>query len=122
MKIRNMLLVAIFFVLALGCMPTKDRLSVNNPVAEESPYESNEMEDNDCSVDADCVRAGCSSQLCLPKEKSKGIMTTCEFKPEYECLSLTVCGCNKGACEWEQTQEYLSCKNEKKEENNNIIS
>ncbi|MEM4272621.1 MAG: eight-cysteine-cluster domain-containing protein, partial [Candidatus Bilamarchaeaceae archaeon] len=67
----------------------------------------------ECSVDSDCVRAGCSSQLCVPSA-SAGIVTTCEYKSEYDCLPLSHCGCNEGRCGWAQTPEYLNCLGSKK--------
>ena len=62
-----------------------------------------------CSKDEDCVRAGCSSQLCVLKEGSEGLVTTCEFKEEYNCLKFTECGCSNNNCGWKQNEEYLSC-------------
>ena len=66
----------------------------------------------ECRSDADCVTAGCSSHLCVPKSLSD-IITTCEYLPEYECLALSSCGCNNGACGWEENQAYLNCLEEK---------
>ena len=66
----------------------------------------------ECSVDSDCAVAGCSSQMCVPKALSD-IVTTCEYLPEYDCLSLTTCGCHGGECGWDQNQEYLKCLDEK---------
>ena len=68
----------------------------------------------ECKIDADCIAAGCSGQLCLPKDKAKDIMTTCEFRPEYDCLKLTSCSCAQGKCNWENTTEYNTCLKEKK--------
>ena len=65
----------------------------------------------ECTKDGDCAVAGCSSQLCVPAEGAEDIVTTCEFLPEYECLSLTTCGCIEGTCQWRQTQDYSACLN-----------
>lgn len=62
----------------------------------------------ECSSDVDCFTAGCSAQLCVP-ESQKGTITTCEMRPEYECLKYTSCGCNEGKCGWAQTSNYTSC-------------
>ncbi|MBD3398140.1 eight-cysteine-cluster domain-containing protein [Candidatus Micrarchaeota archaeon] len=81
---------------------------------EEEPGEESEQEDTtECQADSDCVVAGCSSQLCVPKELSD-VVTTCEYLEEYECLPLTTCGCYNGTCGWEQNQEYLNCLDEKR--------
>jgi len=63
----------------------------------------------ECRVDADCARAGCSSQLCVPAASAGDVVTTCEYLPEYACLAHTSCGCVDGACSWRQTPDYLNC-------------
>ncbi len=63
----------------------------------------------ECSADADCGTGGCSGQICGQKDKVQGIITTCEYKPEYDCLKKTGCGCISGKCEWKKTQDYLDC-------------
>ena len=65
-----------------------------------------------CSSDADCVRAGCSSQLCVPVSQANETVTTCEYLPEYACFTQTTCGCVEGRCSWRQTPEYLNCLNQ----------
>lgn len=54
-----------------------------------------------------CQVTGCSGQICA----SEPVFTTCEWRPEYECLALTQCGpYGEGwSCAWEQTPEYLDC-------------
>ena len=63
----------------------------------------------ECSSDLDCALAGCSSQLCVQKEKASEIITTCEYKQEYECLKLTSCSCINNKCSWEENQVYEEC-------------
>lgn len=63
----------------------------------------------ECSVDSDCARAGCSSQLCVPASEAPGIATTCEYLPEYACYAQTTCGCVEGRCAWRETPEFLNC-------------
>nr|MBI4156676.1 eight-cysteine-cluster domain-containing protein [Candidatus Woesearchaeota archaeon] len=63
----------------------------------------------ECNSDSDCAPAGCSSQLCVQKEKASEIITTCEYKQEYECLKLTNCGCINNKCSWKENQEYKEC-------------
>lgn len=58
-----------------------------------------------------CVPAGCSGQVCATASEAPGIITTCEFLPEYVCFQQTSCGHHGpgGACAWEQTDAYLEC-------------
>ncbi len=70
-----------------------------------------EPEGTDCSVDSDCVIAGCSSHLCVPTSLSD-VVTTCEYLEEYDCLPLSTCGCVNGQCAWDENQEYLNCLDE----------
>jgi eight-cysteine-cluster-containing protein len=67
----------------------------------------------ECTTASDCVRAGCSTQLCVPSSQSD-IITTCEYKSSYDCLPLSSCGCNEGKCGWAQTPDYLNCLDSKK--------
>lgn len=62
----------------------------------------------ECTKDSDCVKAGCSSQLCVANEKSD-IVTTCEYKDEYECYQKTSCGCVDGLCNWKENNEFNDC-------------
>ncbi len=59
----------------------------------------------ECRVDRDCMITGCSDQICSPEP----VITTCEFKREYECLRSSNCRCIGGRCGWEETESYLSC-------------
>jgi len=63
----------------------------------------------ECSNDNACVTGGCSNQLCGKKGEIENIVTTCEWKEEYDCLKLTQCKCIENKCQWEQTQEYQQC-------------
>lgn len=67
-----------------------------------------------CSKDDDCVKAGCSSQLCVLEEEADGLFTTCEYKEEYRCLEFTECGCSNNNCAWKQNEDYLNCLEEVK--------
>lgn len=52
----------------------------------------------ECTSDADCVRAGCGSELCVSAASAKDLVSTCELP---DCLSvLDTCGCNQGLCTW----------------------
>jgi serpin B len=60
----------------------------------------------ECNQDSDCFIGGCSSHICSP---NKDIITTCEWREEYDCVRLTSCSCIDGKCGWEETPEYLQC-------------
>lgn len=59
--------------------------------------------------DIECVIAGCSGQVCTDSETAKGLITTCEFRPEYNCFKFSECGYFNEKCEWKKTEEYLKC-------------
>ena len=56
------------------------------------------------------MTTGCSGQLCVSTDTGD-VFTTCEYRPEYECLSSTECGPYGpgGSCAWDDTPEYLQC-------------
>lgn len=80
----------IFAVIILGCSGNKQN------------------ESSECSKDSDCIKAGCSGQLCVPLT-SEGIITTCEYREEYGCLRETTCSCISRKCAWKETKEYKGC-------------
>lgn len=62
----------------------------------------------ECSADAECMRTGCSGQICAASD----VITTCQFLPEYACYgdpAITQCGCNAGQCGWAQTTQLQAC-------------
>jgi eight-cysteine-cluster-containing protein len=63
----------------------------------------------ECTQDPDCGTGGCSGQICGLKEEVGNITTTCEYRPEYDCLQLTSCKCINGECKWEENDAYLEC-------------
>jgi eight-cysteine-cluster-containing protein len=53
-----------------------------------------------CSSDADCVRGGCSSQVCYGKSEPPSA-TTCEWTECYDAQKYNMtCGCVGGKCAW----------------------
>jgi eight-cysteine-cluster-containing protein len=60
-----------------------------------------------------CRVAGCSGQLCVDRSL-EDVLTTCEWRTEYECLQHSSCGSfgPGGACAWEPTPDYLMCREE----------
>ncbi len=93
MKIEVILLPLLIFV--SGCLGGDRTVPLTEPI--------------ECSTDFECTPAGCSSQLCAPKEKASEIITTCEYREEYSCLELTSCGCVDNKCVWNQNEDYLKC-------------
>ncbi len=63
-----------------------------------------------------CVIAGCSGTLCLDKESASDIVTTCEFKSEYECYKQVSCEIkDSGNCGWSDREKLSECIEKKKE-------
>jgi len=54
--------------------------------------------DGECTQDADCVRTGCSSELCIAKSAAAGVMSTCEVRTCFQVLQ--ACTCQQGHCRW----------------------
>lgn len=67
-----------------------------------------------CIRDRDCVPAGCSRQVCTSKELAPSVVTTCEYRSDYDCLKRTSCGCVQGRCMWEENDAYSACLLEKR--------
>ncbi|QDA30396.1 eight-cysteine-cluster domain-containing protein [Thermococcus indicus] len=65
-----------------------------------------------CTSDADCATGGCSGEVCAPKEEAPKIVTPCVYKPWYDCLSLTSCGCLNGLCTWKPDPAFETCLRE----------
>jgi eight-cysteine-cluster-containing protein len=52
----------------------------------------------ECVSDADCARAGCSSEVCVAAARKAEAVTTCEILPCFDVLAS--CGCVDGQCSW----------------------
>jgi eight-cysteine-cluster-containing protein len=52
----------------------------------------------ECSSDTDCVRGGCSSEVCTSRQGAADVMTTCEILPCFDVLD--ACACVDGRCRW----------------------
>lgn len=59
----------------------------------------------ECASDSDCVVSGSSSEVCAKKKYE----TPQVYKPEFECLKLTTCGCNNATCGWNKTEAFTTC-------------
>lgn len=60
-----------------------------------------------CQRDADCLRTGCSGQICA----GEPVVTTCEWRDEYACYreSYAQCACINGSCGWAPNPDLLEC-------------
>ena len=67
----------------------------------------------ECAVNSDCMKGGCSSQICAPAAQ-EGIITTCEYRPEYDCYQEANCGCVQGTCGWTEKDIVDQCIAEKR--------
>lgn len=63
----------------------------------------------ECNKNSDCAVGGCSNQVCAQQEKINEIITTCEYKEEYNCLKETSCLCVDNKCKFEENENYLKC-------------
>ena len=53
-----------------------------------------------------CIKTGCSSQVC----SDQTVVTTCEFRPEYECYQKATCERQSdGNCGFTKTPELATC-------------
>lgn len=67
---------------------------------------------NECTSDRDCATGGCSGEVCAPRKEATEIITPCVYKPWYNCLSLTSCGCVNGLCTWKPNDAFEACLRE----------
>ena len=54
--------------------------------------------DGECVADADCVKTGCSGELCIAKSAAEGVKSTCEVRTCFQVLES--CTCQGGHCRW----------------------
>ncbi len=58
-----------------------------------------------------CIISGCNGEICQSKDEEP-IMSTCVYKPEYDCLEKAICEVQEnGLCGWTKTKEYQECIN-----------
>lgn len=62
-----------------------------------------------CQRDSDCVRAGCSREVCTSRAAAVGLVTSCVYTPVAACRNIDVCGCVAGTCAWADTPAFRSC-------------
>lgn len=58
----------------------------------------------------ECVKGGCSGELCQEPGGQAPAFTTCEYKREYDCYKTAICGRDAdGQCNWQMTTELEKC-------------
>jgi eight-cysteine-cluster-containing protein len=99
--------VAVFLIVAVlaiaACAPQQPLQPQENKSGDKTAPEV------ECSTDADCGVGGCSGQVCTTAVEAPGLITTCEYRAEYDCLKLTSCGCVEGKCAWKENADYKAC-------------
>jgi eight-cysteine-cluster-containing protein len=72
-----------------------------------SPKPAPEPTPDPTPAQAECVAGGCSGTVCTDEE---GVMTTCEWRPEYACYQNAECKRqDDGACGWTQSETLTAC-------------
>jgi eight-cysteine-cluster-containing protein len=58
-----------------------------------------------CQTDADCIKGGCSGQVCQSKNEESAV-TTCEYRSCYDSTKYNInCVCIKNRCMWNRLTE-----------------
>lgn len=94
---KKVLLIIAILVILTACTTTNQ------------PVNNTQNTTKECSQDSDCMKSGCSGQLCIPKSQKQDSYTICDFKPEYECYSKQDCLCKNNKCEWSNVEELNTC-------------
>ncbi len=105
-------IVVLCILLAAGCeekivLPEEDLL-------QDGPDPGSEEQAQECTVAADCMRAGCSGTVCQTKDVEP-MITTCEWREEYACFRDIECGCIQGRCAWQTAPAFDACIEEKRQ-------
>jgi eight-cysteine-cluster-containing protein len=106
--------ICIICALISGCTEEKEDIvttttSYTIPVRETIQTVTSTTSPPECNEDSDCVRTGCSSEICIQAEKAGDVITDCSVRPHYECLQVDRCGCIGGRCGWEKNTEFKRC-------------
>lgn len=100
MKQPLIIIVIAVAVFAAACTPENLQPPQNN-----SPQQPNAG----CASDSGCAVGGCSGQVCTTSARAQNLITTCEYRAEYDCYKLTSCGCVEGKCSWKENSEFRNC-------------
>lgn len=78
--------------------------SDEDPAPPDDPIPSEDPKDP-----SECVRGGCSGQLCVAADADP-IFTTCEWREEYACYDTASCEKQtNGGCGWTLTDDLATC-------------
>ena len=66
------------------------------------------QKEGECKTDADCAKAGCSSEVCTTSKAAKNVMSACDARTCYQVLD--TCGCNEGQCTWSIKSKTVKTK------------
>jgi eight-cysteine-cluster-containing protein len=83
------------------CCSTKNEIPDSNP----PPVEPEPSGNIECFSDLDCLRTGCSGEVCAPEPW----ITACVWLPEFACYQIAPCACISGRCGFVETPEFLAC-------------
>jgi len=89
----------------IGCEDNNNNSSSNNTIPEEIKGGQTMVE---CSGDNECRTGGCSGTIC-ESIHNEPIITTCEYRPEYDCYRMIECRCMDNKCRWDTTLEFETC-------------
>ncbi len=103
------MLIGILLVLAVVAVYLSYRTLNQEPIPTSQPALTNEGQPVECYTDADCMVAGCSGTLCVPRDEQRGIVTTCEYKEEYACFANDNCLCVHNKCNWQGSELFRRC-------------
>lgn len=112
---RLPILLALFAILAvLACgnkQPAPPPVDPSPPPAEPDPTEPAPTEPAPTEPGSDqsaCAPTGCSSTVCAPV--GEDVITTCEYRPEYDCYKQATCERQPGGdCGWTPNAELDAC-------------
>jgi len=101
----KLLFLLLAVLLLAGCLKPVDNFTNDNinqsptptPIEEEFCGSST---NGFCNVDSDCVKTGCSSQICSSRFE-EDIVTTCEWRECYGAQDYSlICDCVNQKCQW----------------------
>lgn len=74
-----------------------------------SSFKIKSSETSGNNISQSCIVTGCNGEICQGKNEQPK-MSTCVYKPEYECYKTAVCAPQSGGqCGWTQTEELKDC-------------
>ncbi|RJQ35451.1 hypothetical protein C4568_00875 [Candidatus Parcubacteria bacterium] len=92
------------------CATPDGRTFVNETQVPQPSDETGNSSNSGTIMANGCAVAGCSMQLCVSAEEAANMVSTCEFRAEYECYREAVCEPQQdGKCGWTQTAELTAC-------------